>query len=334
MEAYGLARPLVCTAGAIADTLFLAASNTKAMTSRTDYWDLESVIQTKTDRCNPLIPGKPSVCAQYDIQRRLRVNRDTATDMGGRAVDRNAAREKRVGRGRAGEDRRTSCRRIEQFVAQTRMHFRRNQRSICQRNHVNQALKKHGYRSIAIATLAQFEFVERRISIIGAWERKTWRAGCVWDGVCGRNRVGISADWIISYTQNKVGEVAREFDLKATPLLLQLLQQTPESERSGPVIVCETTGRPCREKHYTDTFREIARAAALPDSFWSMDMRAGGATETDALPGITARDLKNASGWSSDVYQRYTRAPQRRAQNAKDAKHLRNGFEERRGTSC
>jgi hypothetical protein len=183
---------------------------------------------------------------------------------------------------------------------------------------VNEAIRR-GLRSMAITTLAQFEFIERRISIIGAWEgvkdKKTWGRGWVWSGVSGRTRVGISGDWVITYTQNKRGKVIREFDLKATPLLLKLLQEIPEDKRTGAVIVCETTGKPWMEKHYTDTFRVIARAAGVPDTVWSMDMRAGGATEADSITGITEDDLRPAGGWRSDSYRRYTRAPQRRAQN-------------------
>lgn len=165
-----------------------------------------------------------------------------------------------------------------------------------------------GYPSIAIATLAQFELTERRISIIGWWEGPQWRPGWTWQG--------ISPDWWVRYSQNKVGVVAREFDLKETPQLLDLLKRIPEDRRIGPVICCETTGQPWKEKHFTDTWREIARAAGLPDELCSMHMRAGGATEADALGDlIPERHLKDAGGWSSDVVNRYRRNKQRNAQN-------------------
>ena len=179
---------------------------------------------------------------------------------------------------------------------------------------VEQAIQM-GYRSMAIVTLAQFELVERRISIVGAWDVETWKPGWVWSGLSGRRRIGISKDWILTYTQNKVGEVLREFDLKAVPRLLELIQATPEAQRNGPVIVCEATGLPWRDQNYATKFRMVARAAGVSDEIWSMDMRAGGATESDAVPGITERDLKAAGGWKSNVFNRYTRAPQRRAQN-------------------
>jgi hypothetical protein len=171
---------------------------------------------------------------------------------------------------------------------------------------VNTALEQN-YRSIAIATLAQFELTERRISIIGSWESGQWRPGWLWSG--------ISKDWKISYTQNKRGVNKREYDLKTTPLLLSLIQRTQEDKRVGPVIVCESTGLPWKEKHYTDTFREIARAADVPDDLCSMDMRAGGATEADAI-GVTDRELQDAGGWGDPkMKDRYRRDKQRNAQN-------------------
>jgi integrase len=162
--------------------------------------------------------------------------------------------------------------------------------------------------SLAVTTLAQFEFTERRISIIGAWDGSQWRPGWTWQN--------ISKDWIIRYTQNKTGTVNREYDLKETPLLLELLQRTPEDKRVGPVIVCETTGRPWKEDHYTKIWRKIARKAGIPDTICSMDMRAGGATEADSIPGVSDRALQDAGGWrTASMRDRYRKDKQRNAQN-------------------
>jgi hypothetical protein len=170
---------------------------------------------------------------------------------------------------------------------------------------------KRGLRSMGIATLAQFEFTERRISVIGRWEGKgaaqQWRPGWLW--------TGISDDWIIHYQQRKRGVNEREFDLKDTPMLLAMLQESPKDKRIGPVIVCARTGLPWREKHYTDTFREVARAAGVPDNVWSMDMRAGGATEADELQ-VSDRQLQDALGHKDPkTKDRYRRSKQRNAQN-------------------
>jgi hypothetical protein len=163
-----------------------------------------------------------------------------------------------------------------------------------------------GFPSIAITTLAQFLFTERRISIIGEWEDGQWRPGWVWQNI---------DHWVISYNQNKTGVVERVYDLRDTPALLDLLKAVPEERRIGPVIICETTGQPWRYRHYISTFRKIARAADVPDDVWSMDMRAGGATEVGAIQGITRDDLKAAGGWKSDAMAaRYDRGSKVRAQ--------------------
>lgn len=164
-----------------------------------------------------------------------------------------------------------------------------------------------GYPSIAITTLSQFEFTERRTHIIGTWESGQWRPGWVWQG--------ISADWMITYYQNKIGRNQRTFDLTQTPALLALLQGIPEARRLGPVICCETTGKPWRLRHYISIFRKIARAAGIPDTIWSMDMRAGGATEASGIQGITTLDIQAAGGWADiSMAARYTRDHVTRAQ--------------------
>lgn len=166
-----------------------------------------------------------------------------------------------------------------------------------------------GFTSIAIATLAQFELIERRTHIIGCWEGDRWVRGWTWNN--------ISRDWIIRYTQTKVGVVEREFDLHSTPALLEMLQRTPEERRGlGPVIVCERTGKPWGMNHYIMVFAKIRKAAGVSNDIWSMDMRAGGATEAGSLQGITSLDLQAAGGWSdSKMASRYTRDRASRAQN-------------------
>lgn len=173
-----------------------------------------------------------------------------------------------------------------------------------------------GYLSQAITTLAQFELIERRVHIIGYFEAKQWRPGWVWQNIdwCGPN-----ATWKIRYYQSKVGLVLREFDLKQTPELLALLQQIPEEHRVGPVITMERQRKPgarlpWEERYYAEVWREIARRAGLPDTIQSMDMRASGATEADATPGVSDRALQDAGGWRDpSTPQRYRRQKQRNA---------------------
>jgi hypothetical protein len=182
---------------------------------------------------------------------------------------------------------------------------------------VAQALKD-GYRSIAITTLAQFELIERRIHIIGWWEGKpkVWKPGWRWSDI---DHQGPNASWVIRYYQTKVGLVLREFDLKTVPALLELLQATPEGERWGPVIVAERqrlkdVRRPWTARQYAVVFRKIAERAGLPDTLWSMDMRASGTTEADGVEGVSDRMLDDAGGWQDpNTKDRYRRQKQRNA---------------------
>lgn len=176
--------------------------------------------------------------------------------------------------------------------------------------HVNKAVE-NGLLSMAIATLAQFEFTERRTHIIGTWENgkdgRHWRPGWLWSG--------ITPKWMIRYHQTKVGKVEREYDLTATPALLEMLQRIPQEKRIGPVIVCERTGKPWKERHFMRVWRAIAREIGMPDGVWSMDMRAGAATETGQLPGITTKEMQDSGGWrTADMVSRYDRGARARAQ--------------------
>lgn len=165
-----------------------------------------------------------------------------------------------------------------------------------------------GWRSIAITTLAQYELIERRAHIIGQWHNDEWKPGWLWEKV--------SPEWMITYFQTKKGIVLREFDLRATQRLLGLMQETPKEDRQGAIIICETTGRPWTKRYYCEVFREIATAAGWPKDLWSMDMRAGGATEADSIEGITDRALQDAGGWATaEMRDRYRKQKQRNANN-------------------
>lgn len=165
-----------------------------------------------------------------------------------------------------------------------------------------------GYLSIAIATLAQFELTERRVHIIGDFDRGRWIPGWVWENV--------SSEWVIRYTQDKVAPIPREFCLATVQPLLMLMQKIPVEKRHGAIIKCENTGQPWRARAFSNAFRKIARKAGIPDDVWSMDMRAGGATEADAIPAITPRMLQDGLGHMNlSTQERYRRGKQRNAQN-------------------
>ena len=69
-----------------------------------------------------------------------------------------------------------------------------------------------------------------------------------------------------------------DFDLTRYSLLFPLLELVPHDQRRGAVVKGEH-GLPIRARTYQKRFRKIARAAGIPDEVWSMDARAGAATE-------------------------------------------------------
>ncbi len=94
---------------------------------------------------------------------------------------------------------------------------------------------------------------------------------------------------------------AADFDLQRYTLLFPLLEAVPHDERVGAIVKGEQ-GLPIRERSYRKWFRQIARAAGIPDTIWSMDSRAGGATEAeeagaalDAIQGALTHSKKDTT---------------------------------------
>ncbi|WP_081740476.1 tyrosine-type recombinase/integrase [Afipia sp. P52-10] len=138
-----------------------------------------------------------------------------------------------------------------------------------------------GERDMAIGVAAQFELMLRQKDVIGEWRvakpgthdalyfgDEMWVGRFRWDQVPG---------WVFRIKTSKTRAPA-EFRLVDYPILFQLLDAVPMHERSGSICKGEH-GLPFRERTYRKRFRRIARAAGIPDSVWSMDSRAGGATE-------------------------------------------------------
>jgi hypothetical protein len=148
-------------------------------------------------------------------------------------------------------------------------------------------------RNMAIGVAAQFELALRQKDIIGEWGpampgkpgavyagREMWTGPFYWENI---------AAWRLRLKTSK-NRARAEFFLDDYPMLFPLLEAIPHTERSGAVVKGEN-GPPIRERSYRRWFREIARAAGIPDEVWSMDSRAGAATEANAA----GADLKSIS---------------------------------------
>lgn len=148
-------------------------------------------------------------------------------------------------------------------------------------------------RNMAIGVAAQFELALRQKDIIGEWgPARPNIAGATYAGAemwIGAFRWENIPGWRFRLKTSK-NRARAEFFLDDYPMLLPLLEAVPHAERNGAIVKGEY-GLPIRERSYRKWFREIARAAGIPDEVWSMDSRAGAATEADAA----GADLKSIS---------------------------------------
>jgi integrase len=144
---------------------------------------------------------------------------------------------------------------------------------------------------MAIGVAAQFELALRQKDIIGEWGAAVRQTlGAVYAG----NEMWVGAfrwenipGWRLRLKTSK-NRARAEFFLEDYPMLMPLLEAVPHEQRTGAIVKGEH-GLPIRERSYRKWFRQFARAAGIPDEVWSMDSRAGAATEADAA----GADLKS-----------------------------------------
>lgn len=141
-------------------------------------------------------------------------------------------------------------------------------------------------RCMAIGVTAQFELGVRQKDIIGDWGGAygvKWTGYFTWENIPGWR-------WRMRTSKSKY-RTAAEFDLTRYLLLHPLLEAVPLEDRQGAIVKGEHN-QPIRERSYRNWFRQIARAAGIPDEVWNMDTRAGAATEAEeagvALDAISA----------------------------------------------
>lgn len=181
---------------------------------------------------------------------------------------------------------------------------------------VREAAHKRGLPSVALATAIMFEAVLRQKDVIGEWvlddsaeqtgapvdRGRVWRTGLLWgEHVDPRTLV------LDKPTSKSRGRRRAEHDLATMPMVVEELVHVPAMRRIGPMIVCETTGRPWRARHFREIWRECARAAGVPDAVWCMDARAGGITEGSGSGADLAHVSKTATHTNLATTSRYNR---------------------------
>jgi hypothetical protein len=164
--------------------------------------------------------------------------------------------------------------------------------------------------SIALTQALQWDTALRRIHIIGEW--LPVEEGDVGGIIRGRTKwhgltaADISPDMILTVPITAKNKEATRHDLKACPLVLEVLQKVA-LPKMGPLIVSETTKLPYRENYYATDWRVIAESAGVPSNIWSMDARAGAISEAEAATGSIDAARKMAGHTNAKTTQGYVR---------------------------
>jgi hypothetical protein len=191
------------------------------------------------------------------------------------------------------------------------------------------ALELDRARCMAIGVATQFELMLRQKDVIGEWQPlnanlklpsgkqalklgdEVWSGYFTWEMIAGWR-------WRMKTSKSKYRHAA-DFDLTNYPLLLPLLEAVPHAERTGAVIKGEG-GLPVRYRTYQKWFRRIARVAGIPDEVWSMDARAGGATEAEEAGAALEQIQASMTHTQQDTTLRYIK---RRSKKIADVAGLR-----------
>lgn len=168
-----------------------------------------------------------------------------------------------------------------------------------------------GRPSVAFAQALQFELTLRQSQVIGQWlrydgpapegglldGRRHWQDGLTWNDIL--------PHFTLSKRTSKTGAPA-EFNLKLYPLVMAEIERSRPAERIGPLIKDESSGLPYRKGRFARVWREIARAAGVPDDVWNRDSRAGGITEATGVADLESV-RHHAQHSNSAMTARYSR---------------------------
>lgn len=169
-----------------------------------------------------------------------------------------------------------------------------------------------GRPSIALAQAFQFECMLRQKDVIGEWVpnsepgvsditdgNEKWLRGLRWSE--------IDENLILRHTTSKRGKDIPELDLHRAPMVMEELAKLAVVPTTGPVIISEKYGLPYISHEFRHKWREIAKAAGVPDQVFNMDSRAGAISEaTDA--GAELEHIRHAATHSDiAMTQRYSR---------------------------
>src|SRR6185312_14279942 len=168
-----------------------------------------------------------------------------------------------------------------------------------------------GYPSIALAQVLMFELMIRQKDAIGemipmsepglsdtGYGGKKWLMGIHWNEISDTliltHRLSKSLRGREAIMDPGAGKT-EVFDLKVYPMVMEELQHV--THKTGPLVICEHTGRPWDHKYFATIWRKVADAAGIPKHLQSRDSRAGGITE-GRKSGATLENLRHHAGHS------------------------------------
>jgi hypothetical protein len=194
-------------------------------------------------------------------------------------------------------------------------------------------IKAHekGRPSVALQQAIAFELGVRQKDVIGEWiplkypgfsdfvcGAKKWLMGMRWDEIDKNliltHRLSKSVRGAAAVQDPKAGKI-KAWDLRAYPMIMEELHRVAGKDEftradlpaSGPLIVCESTGRPWMRVRFARMWRIIATAAGIPANIQNRDSRPGAATEADlagVAPDKRQRMLGHARGETTRIYER------------------------------
>jgi hypothetical protein len=191
----------------------------------------------------------------------------------------------------------------------------------------------HAHHSgLALATVLQFETTLRQADVIGQhWPESDAmpvgplnRRGTRWRGLLWGEH--IDPDLVLAKPTSKSREKKVTIaDLAMSDLVMAELALIPREHRIGPVVLSGYTGLPYKTKAFNRAWRQIARAAGIPDEVQNRDARAAAITEAltfDANPEHVRSQTTHAETPAGKrMTSRYDRVNLEKARNVQRARN-------------
>lgn len=190
------------------------------------------------------------------------------------------------------------CARLSTILAEQRFEVGRRRTvelNAAQAVAIRMEAHRQGEHSIALAQALMSDLIVRQKDAIGEYvpmgepglstifsHGEKWLFGMTWENTTPdlilTHRLSKSLRGRQAVADPRAGKV-KVFDLKLYAMVMEDLQRIPIDQRVGPIVKDEKTGKPWRDAAFRIRWREIARAAGVPDNVQNRDSRAGGITE-------------------------------------------------------